>query len=92
MHDVEQDPCSHEISFEGVMARGGFDYNVTATGPAGFQVSASHPGYGEHLVGNFRSLAAAERFAEGMRGVDTGPSHGAVDYETEPLVRRLQSN
>lgn len=67
------------------MAGGRFRYDVTATGPTGFQVSASHPVYGKHLIGNFPSLLAAETFAEEMRNVDAGLSHGAAEYRFEAL-------
>ena len=63
-------------------------YDVTASGPEGFQVSVTHPVYGAHLIGNFRSLLAAEMFADKMREIDVGPSHSAAGYRTEALIRR----
>ena len=65
-----------------------FSYEVTATGPQGFQVSVTHPVYGTHLIGNFCSLQMAETFADDMRETDLGPSHRTADYRIETLIRR----
>ena len=73
---------------ERAMAAGMFTYDVTATGAECFEVTASHPVLGTHLIGAFESLAAAEAFAEKMRTVDAGVSHGAADHTVELLVRR----
>ncbi len=69
-----------------------FSYEVTATGPQGFQVSVTHPVYGTHLIGNFCSLQMAETFADDMREIDLGPSHRAADYrigDSDPPEPRL---
>ena len=65
-----------------------FNYDVTGTEPTGFRVCATHPVHGTHLIGNFGSLQAAETFADDMREIDAGPSHGTADYRLELLVRR----
>lgn len=65
-----------------------FSYGVTATGPEGFRVNATHSEYGTHLIGSFHSLGEAKAFAEKMRNVDAGASHGAADYRIENLIRR----
>jgi len=54
-----------------------FRYDVTATGPAGFQVSLVHRVHGTHLIQDFRSLQAAESFAENMRKIDAGQFQSA---------------
>jgi hypothetical protein len=51
-------------------------YDVTVTGPLGFQVSVL--GLYLHdarLMGDFGSLQEAEAFADRMREIDAGPSH-----------------
>ncbi len=55
---------------------GMFTYEVTATGPKRFQVSATgrYP-LGTHLIDDFCSLAAAEAFAGRMREVDAGKTY-----------------
>ena len=70
------------------MAAGLFSYDLTATGPESFQVSVVDPVHGTHLIGNFRSLGAAETFADDMRRIDASPSHGAAGYRIEPLIRQ----
>lgn len=70
------------------MVAGMFSYDVTATGPNGFQVRATHPVHGTHLIENFYSSQAAETFADDMREMDAGPSHSAADYRIEVLIRR----
>ena len=63
-------------------------YEVTGTGPTGFQVSVAHPVHGIHLIGNFCSLHEAETFAETMRDVDAGPSYGHAEHKSDTLIRR----
>ena len=55
-----------------------FTYDVTATGPKGFQVSVTglHP-HGTSLIGDFASLQEAEAFADQMRVIDADRSHSA---------------
>ena len=55
-----------------------FTYDVTATGPKGFQVSVTgpHP-LGTSLIGDFGSLQEAEAFADQMRVIDADRSHSA---------------
>jgi hypothetical protein len=55
-----------------------FTYDVTATGPKGFQVSVTGPApRGTSLVGDFGSLHEAEAFADQMRDIDaTGKPAG----------------
>lgn len=54
-------------------------YDVTPTGPMGFQVTATPlPGAVPHVVGNFASLVEAEAFADTMRQLDAGQSHDAA--------------
>jgi hypothetical protein len=45
-------------------------YDVTATGPEGFQVSVICQPRGTSLIGDFGSLQEAEAFAEMMREID----------------------
>jgi hypothetical protein len=48
-----------------------FTYDVTATGPKGFQVSVTGPApRGTSLIGDFGSLYEAEAFADQMRKID----------------------
>ena len=49
-------------------------YEVTASGPLGFQVSASGAHPGTHLIGDFASLAEAEAFIQLMLQIDAGPT------------------
>jgi len=63
-----------------------FTYDVTATGPMGFQVSLARPyPHGTSLMGDFCSLQEAEAFAEKMREIDAGRSHCApvLDPKTD---------
>lgn len=53
-----------------------FTYDVTATGPMGFQVSLARPyPHDTRLIGDFCSLQEAEAFANKMREIDAGPSY-----------------
>ena len=53
-------------------------YDVTATGPKGFQVSVTGPDpRGTSLIGDFGSLHEAEAFADQMRVIDADRSHSA---------------
>jgi len=52
-------------------------YDVTPTGPKGFQVSTPRAGGAPHIVGDFASLVEAEAFANVMRRLDAGQSHDA---------------
>jgi hypothetical protein len=47
-------------------------YDVTATGPKGYQVIAVSPEWQGAIVGDFCSLRAAEEFAKSMREIDAG--------------------
>jgi hypothetical protein len=48
-----------------------FTYDVTVTGPLGFQVSVTGPYVrGTSLIGDFGSLQEAEVFADRMREID----------------------
>ena len=48
-----------------------FTYDVTATGPRGFQVSVTGPApRGTSLISDFGSLHEAEAFADQMRKID----------------------
>ena len=67
------------------MVTGTFSYEVTATGPQGFQVSVTHPVHGTYLIGDFCSLQAAETFADDMRDMDAGPSHSAISGRDSSL-------
>jgi hypothetical protein len=51
-------------------------YEVTATGPKGYQVTAISPEWQGAVVGDFCSKDTAEVFAERMRQIDADPSHG----------------
>ena len=57
---------------------GMFTYDVSATGPKGFQVSVTglHP-QGTSLIGDFGSLQQAEAFADQMRVIDADRSQSA---------------
>jgi hypothetical protein len=46
-------------------------YEVTCTGPKGYQVTVINPEFQGTVVGDFRSLQAAEAFADSMRKIDT---------------------
>ena len=55
-----------------------FTYDVTATGPRGFQVSVTGPApRGASLISDFGSLHEAEAFADQMRKIDAGRSYSA---------------
>ena len=63
-----------------------FTYDVTATGPKGFQVSVTGPApRGTSLIGDFGSLQEAEAFADQMREIDAGRSYSApvLDPKTD---------
>jgi hypothetical protein len=47
-------------------------YEVTPTGPKGYEVTAISPEWQGVVVGDFCSLQAAEKFAESMREIDAG--------------------
>jgi len=53
-------------------------YEVTATGPKGYQVMANSPELRGLIVDNFCSEATAASFAERMRQIDADPSHAAA--------------
>jgi hypothetical protein len=63
-------------------------YDVTATGPLGFQVSVlgSHP-RDARLIGDFGSLQEAEAFADRMREIDAGASQVAPVPQHSPRLR-----
>jgi hypothetical protein len=50
-------------------------YEVARAGPKGYQVAAISPEFQRMVVGEFRSLQAAEAFADSMREIDTAASH-----------------
>ena len=50
-------------------------YEVTATGPKGYQVIAISPEFQGAVVEDFFSLQSAEAFAEDMRKIDAAPVH-----------------
>ena len=52
-------------------------YEVTATGPKGYQVTAKISGWQDAIVDDFCSEVAAEEFATAMRHIDADPSHAA---------------
>ena len=54
-------------------------YEVTATGPTGYQVTAISPDWQGALVGDFCSALAAEAFVELMRQIDADRSHATLD-------------
>ena len=55
-----------------------FTYDITLTGPKGFQVSVTGPyPHGTCLIGDFGSLQEAEVFADQMRVIDADRSHSA---------------
>ena len=63
-----------------------FTYDVTATGPKGFQVSLARPyPHGTSLIGDFGSLHEAEAFVDQMREIDAGRSYSApvLDPKTD---------
>lgn len=79
-----------------------FTYNVSATGPKGFQVSVTGPRpLGTNLIDDFPSLAEAEAFATRMRVIDAGRTFiaplssilggSASDIRTDDLIRRSRA-
>ena len=50
-------------------------YEVTATGPKGYQVTAISPEFQGAVVEDFSSLQAAEAFADDMRKIDAAAGH-----------------
>jgi len=56
-------------------------YDVTPTGPKGYQVTAIGPLLDGALVGDFCSEADAEAFAERMRQIDAAPPHTSAGGE-----------
>jgi hypothetical protein len=57
-------------------------YEVTATGPKGYQVTVVDPQWNGALVGDFCSEGAAEAFAEQMRQIDAASSHASAGSGT----------
>src|ERR1700759_313536 len=53
-------------------------YEVTSTGPQGYQVTAISPEFQGAVVGDFSSLQAAETFAHSMREIDAAGSHSVA--------------
>ena len=63
-------------------------YNVTVTGPLGFQVSVFGPYLRDgRLIGDFGSLQEADAFADRMREIDAGRSYVASVPEHSPRLR-----
>jgi hypothetical protein len=63
-------------------------YNVTITGPLGFQVSALGPYSSDALlISDFGSLQEAKAFADRMREMDAGSSY-VTPVEHSPRLRR----
>ena len=60
------------------MVGGMITYEVTSTGPQGYQVIAISPEFQGAVVGDFCSLQAAEAFANRMREIDTAGFHSAA--------------
>jgi hypothetical protein len=60
------------------MVGGMITYEVTFTGPQGYQVIAISPDFHGAVVGDFCSLQVAEAFANRMREIDTGGSHSTA--------------
>jgi hypothetical protein len=50
-------------------------YEVTSTGPQGYQVTVITPEIQGVIVGDFSSLQAAEAFADDVRKIDAVPGH-----------------
>jgi hypothetical protein len=63
-------------------------YNVTVTGPLGFQVSVlcAYPP-DARPIGDFGSLQEADAFADRMREIDAGRSHVAPVPQHSPRLR-----
>jgi hypothetical protein len=66
-------------------------YEVTASGPKGYQVTAIGPGWEFAVVGDFCSKLAAEGFAAVMRRVDASPSSHAATEASTDLVPGVES-
>jgi hypothetical protein len=73
-------------------------YDVTVTGPLGFQVSVVGPRLrGARLIDDFGSLREAEAFADRMREIDAGRSYVLPvpqqremdDPRTDDLIDRM---
>jgi hypothetical protein len=63
-------------------------YNVTITGPLGFQVSALGPYSSDALlISDFGSLQEAKAFADRMREIDAGRSYVTPVPEHSPRLR-----
>ena len=63
-------------------------YNVTVTGPLGFQVSVFGPYLRDgRLIGDFGSLQEADAFADRMGEIDAGRSYVASVPEHSPRLR-----
>jgi hypothetical protein len=54
-------------------------YEVTATGPKGYQVTVITPEWQGAIVGDFSSLSPAEPFADRMRAIDASGPHLSRD-------------
>jgi hypothetical protein len=64
---------------------GMFTYDVTATGPLGFQVSVTRPHpRGTNLIDDFGSLQEAEVFADRMREIDTRGEPAGLGVTSPP--------
>jgi hypothetical protein len=50
-------------------------YEVTATGPKGYQVTVISPEFQGAVIEDFSTLQAAEAFADDMRKIDAVPGH-----------------
>ena len=50
-------------------------YEVTPTGPKGYQVTVIGPQLDGAILGDFCSEGAAEEFADQMRQIDAAPPH-----------------
>ena len=62
-----------------------FSYDVTATGPKGFQVSVTGPApCGSSLIGDFGSLDEAEAFADQMRKIDARGEPAGLGVTSPP--------
>ena len=58
-------------------------YEVTSTGPKGYQVTVISPEFRGAVVGDFCSLEVAEAFADSMREIDTAGFHS--DTSSAPV-------
>ncbi|MGA8197454.1 MAG: hypothetical protein WB902_29290 [Acetobacteraceae bacterium] len=50
-------------------------YEVTSTGPKGYQVTAISPEFQGAVIEDFSSLQSAQAFAEDMRKIDAALDH-----------------